>query len=157
MLAGPGDGRADAAEVEPRADLLGRLVQRVVDLLAVELGHDVKGRILRCHASQARRAGRVRHAERASGAPDGRANSDHVSRVTAMARLGLSLRCRPARAVYGRLPEWPKGAVCKTVGSAYVGSNPTPATTTNTPSDSRACGRRLLSFWSVWGVGWPRA
>src|SRR5438045_952264 len=31
-------------------------------------------------------------------------------------------------AAYGRLPEWPKGAVCKTVGSAYVGSNPTPAT-----------------------------
>jgi hypothetical protein len=26
------------------------------------------------------------------------------------------------------LPEWPKGTVCKTVGSAYVGSNPTPAT-----------------------------
>jgi hypothetical protein len=34
----------------------------------------------------------------------------------------------PARTAYGRLPEWPKGAVCKTVGSAYVGSNPTPAT-----------------------------
>src|SRR5208337_2289577 len=32
-------------------------------------------------------------------------------------------------AAHGRLPEWPKGAVCKTVGSAYVGSNPTPATT----------------------------
>jgi hypothetical protein len=31
-------------------------------------------------------------------------------------------------AAYGRLPEWPKGTVCKTVGSAYVGSNPTPAT-----------------------------
>ena len=30
---------------------------------------------------------------------------------------------------HGRLPEWPKGAVCKTVGLAYVGSNPTPATT----------------------------
>src|ERR1700746_1346342 len=29
----------------------------------------------------------------------------------------------------GRLPEWPKGAVCKTVGSAYDGSNPSPATT----------------------------
>ena len=29
---------------------------------------------------------------------------------------------------YGRLPEWPKGAVCKTAGIAYVGSNPTPAT-----------------------------
>jgi hypothetical protein len=27
------------------------------------------------------------------------------------------------------LPERPKGAVCKTVGFAYVGSNPTPATT----------------------------
>ncbi len=35
----------------------------------------------------------------------------------------------PALAAHGRLPEWPKGAVCKTVGSAYVGSNPTPATT----------------------------
>ena len=32
------------------------------------------------------------------------------------------------RAAHGRLPEWPKGAVCKTVGTAYVGSNPTPAT-----------------------------
>jgi hypothetical protein len=30
---------------------------------------------------------------------------------------------------HGRLPERPKGAVCKTVGFAYVGSNPTPATT----------------------------
>ena len=28
----------------------------------------------------------------------------------------------------GRLPEWPKGADCKSVGLAYVGSNPTPAT-----------------------------
>ena len=27
------------------------------------------------------------------------------------------------------MPEWPKGAVCKTVGSAYDGSNPSPATT----------------------------
>ena len=32
-------------------------------------------------------------------------------------------------AAQGRLPERPKGAVCKTVGFAYVGSNPTPATT----------------------------
>ena len=44
------------------------------------------------------------------------------------------MRCRPARTAYGRLPEWPKGAVCKTVGTAYVGSNPTPATTRNTSS-----------------------
>src|SRR5260370_25217032 len=39
------------------------------------------------------------------------------------------LHCAVATAARGRLPEWPKGAVCKTVGSAYVGSNPTPATT----------------------------
>jgi hypothetical protein len=35
----------------------------------------------------------------------------------------------------GRLPEWPKGAVCKTVGIAYVGSNPTPATERKLLSD----------------------
>src|SRR3954451_4497859 len=29
---------------------------------------------------------------------------------------------------HGRLPEWPKGADCKSAGIAYVGSNPTPAT-----------------------------
>jgi hypothetical protein len=37
----------------------------------------------------------------------------------------------------GRLPERPKGAVCKTVGSAYVGSNPTPATTSGNASHLR--------------------
>src|SRR5215468_6630159 len=45
-------------------------------------------------------------------------------------------RAVPGGTVYGRLPEWPKGAVCKTVGSAYVGSNPTPATSQN-PSSAR--------------------
>jgi hypothetical protein len=68
---------------------------------------------------------------------DGQAPNRHVGRavvclrsgrLTVWPRLGLFLRCRPASAAYGRLPEWPKGAVCKTVGSAYVGSNPTPAT-----------------------------
>src|SRR6185437_10113565 len=34
---------------------------------------------------------------------------------------------------HGGLPEWPKGAVCKTAGSAYVGSNPTPATQLQAP------------------------
>src|SRR3954471_18338440 len=29
---------------------------------------------------------------------------------------------------HGGLPEWPKGADCKSVGSAYEGSNPSPAT-----------------------------
>src|SRR6185437_13726047 len=42
---------------------------------------------------------------------------------------GISFSEPRSRCGYGRLPEWPKGAVCKTVGSAYVGSNPTPATT----------------------------
>src|ERR1700752_1725445 len=40
----------------------------------------------------------------------------------------LSFNVPSAQDGQGRLPEWPKGAVCKTVGSAYVGSNPTPAT-----------------------------
>src|SRR5690348_13711305 len=48
-------------------------------------------------------------------------------------------------AAYGRLPEWPKGTVCKTVGSAYVGSNPTPATTSETASDLWLRGRGLSS------------
>ena len=30
---------------------------------------------------------------------------------------------------YGGVPEWLKGTDCKSVGSAYVGSNPTPSTT----------------------------
>ena len=50
-------------------------------------------------------------------------------------------------AAYGRLPEWPKGTVCKTVGSAYVGSNPTPATICrNGPlaAETRRGGRFLL-------------
>ena len=42
LLALPGDGGVGAAEVEPGAQLLGRLVQRVVDLLAVDLAHDVE-------------------------------------------------------------------------------------------------------------------
>ena len=29
---------------------------------------------------------------------------------------------------YGWVPEWPKGADCKSVGSAFEGSNPSPST-----------------------------
>src|SRR5690242_19371379 len=62
--------------------------------------------------------------------------------------LVLGYPCDAASAAaYGRLPEWPKGAVCKTVGSAYVGSNPTPATTCgNGPlgANSRGGGPFLL-------------
>src|SRR5271169_3469177 len=144
VLAGPGDGRAHAAEVEPGTYFLGRLVERVVNFLAVELGHDVKGRLLGCHGSQARRASRApsRRTRRppVRPGPTGR-------RLTVSSCLGLSFSMPPARTAHGRLPEWPKGAVCKTVGSAYVGSNPTPATTCeNGPlaRNSRLCGPFLL-------------
>src|SRR5580693_6229957 len=50
----------------------------------------------------------------------------------------------PHRVALGRLPEWPKGAVCKTVGSAYVGSNPTPATTRGNAPGQRKRGQGML-------------
>src|SRR5690349_20283012 len=53
----------------------------------------------------------------------------------------------PARPAHGRLPEWSKGAVCKTAGSAYVGSNPTPATR-STFAPRRGRGRRTLRLGS---------
>ena len=30
--------------------------------------------------------------------------------------------------MYGWIPEWPKGADCKSVGTAFEGSNPSPST-----------------------------
>src|SRR3546814_7101120 len=33
-----------------------------------------------------------------------------------------------SRRIHGGMPEWLKGTDCKSVGSAYVGSNPTPST-----------------------------
>ena len=42
LLALPGDGGVGAAEVEPGGQLLGSLVQRVVDLLAIDLADDVE-------------------------------------------------------------------------------------------------------------------
>src|SRR5258707_2777521 len=104
LVAGPGDGRAHAAEVESRADLLRCLVQRVVDFLVIYLRHDVE-RGFRCHGIKVRRPG-----------------------ADSSGRFRYPSTCRLWWTALGRLPEWPKGAVCKTVGSAYVGSNPTPAT-----------------------------
>ena len=69
-----------------------------------------------------------------------------VSRLPCGLVLGYPCDAASA-AAYGRLPEWPKGAVCKTVGSAYVGSNPTPATTcVNGPlaAETRPAGRFVL-------------
>src|SRR5690606_18732522 len=42
VLARPGHGGSGSAEVEPRGQLLGRLVERVVHLLAVDLAHHVE-------------------------------------------------------------------------------------------------------------------
>ena len=57
-----------------------------------------------------------------------------------------------ARRHPGRLPERPKGAVCKTVGYAFGGSNPPPATTCeNGPlaADLRLCGPFCFVPWCV--------
>src|SRR6266516_369642 len=45
VIPGPGDGRAHAAEVEPGADLLGGLVEGVVDFVAVDAADDVERRL----------------------------------------------------------------------------------------------------------------
>ena len=34
---------------------------------------------------------------------------------------------RPHSKKYGWIPEWPKGADCKSVGNAFEGSNPSPS------------------------------
>jgi hypothetical protein len=34
----------------------------------------------------------------------------------------------PIIGLYGWIPEWPKGADCKSVGTAFEGSNPSPST-----------------------------
>src|SRR3984885_235839 len=145
MLSRAGDGRSFAAEVEPVADFLRRLVQRVIGFLAVDLADDVKAGLAR-HDHQVRRV-RSLSSHRtlripvcaAAGTPA--TMPEGPRRNQSCCPLFFSLP--PHRAVLGRLPEWPKGAVCKTVGSAYVGSNPTPATKCgNGPlaGNSRLCG-----------------
>ncbi len=50
-----------------------------------------------------------------------------------MAQLAEQLICNqqvsgssPLVGSNGRIPEWPKGADCKSVGTAFEGSNPSP-------------------------------
>ena len=43
-----------------------------------------------------------------------------IARPFGLAFVGF----RPERVRYGEVPEWLKGADCKSAGSAYVGSNP---------------------------------
>src|SRR5438552_4381726 len=87
-----------------------------------------------------------------------------VSRLPCGLVLGYPCDAASA-AAYGRLPEWPKGAVCKTVGSAYVGSNPTPATTSeNGPlaAETRPGGpfpsrHDVYQYVSLWVDAWQCA
>src|SRR5215475_9994047 len=232
MVPRPGDGCADAAEVEPGADLLGRLVEGVVDFLPVDTADDVErrlgghrcsfsGRALtdgqevtavrprarpgrraagsqrpvspcqpiaplvrpfeggltgspdagRCSAKAAPSPPSRRHRPRfpAPGCPPrpavpwaaGRGGIAHpppqASPGAGCSRLGLrrpgevldmaavpqapvgplSFTVPSRGAAQGRLPERPKGAVCKTVGYAFPGSNPGPAT-------SQICSSRAL-------------
>src|ERR1700753_260477 len=135
LLPGPGDRRADVAEVEPLADFLSRLVQRVVDLLPVELGHDVERRICR-HLTTPGRHGRLKPGTRLDSRPAD-VTSDLLAGPAglacpsefALAATSAILICAAARWRFpGGLPERPKGAVFKPVGYAFNGSNPLPAT-----------------------------
>src|SRR5690606_20396648 len=63
-------------------------------------------------------------------------DSDRPARHKALAVAGRFARRAIAHlprsmapAQYGGVPEWLKGTDCKSVGYAYVGSNPTPSTT----------------------------
>ena len=48
------------------------------------------------------------------------------AKLLTQCRISRRLRCLLFR---GGVPEWPKGSDCKSDGSAFVGSNPTPSTT----------------------------
>ena len=84
---------------------------------------------------------------------------EHRSRPTADGAPQRDVRypslCCP-RTAPGRLPEWPKGAVCKTVGLAYVGSNPTPATI-KLAGQTRSVGPGLVRCGSGLRVPLPRS
>src|SRR5215472_4658680 len=74
------------------------------------------------------------------------------------ARCSLSFTVPSGVTARGRLPEWPKGAVCKTVGLAYPGSNPGPATTSgNAPELARLSSGLILSHAAVCGLRHPHA
>ena len=45
-----------------------------------------------------------------------------------------SMACPSGTASYGGVPEWPKGADCKSVAFRFGGSNPPSSTKTNNPN-----------------------
>ena len=47
-------------------------------------------------------------------------------------------------ALYGWVPEWPKGADCKSVSNAFGGSNPPPSTLCRRGGTGRRTGLKIL-------------
>ena len=72
---------------------------------------------------------------------------------TSRLKVRYPSQCRPVGG-RGRLPERPKGAVCKTVGSAFDGSNPSPATTSQDSPQPGASPVRGLFFSVPLRVTW---
>jgi hypothetical protein len=102
-------------------------------------------------------AGRERHRPRlrrpAGRAGQGRGGDMHLPQA---ARGPLSFTVPSCGAAQGRLPERPKGAVCKTVGYAFPGSNPGPATTSgNGPWPGVSPGLRAVVRCVI--IGHPRS
>src|SRR5215212_4238800 len=132
LLAGPVNARVGVLEVKALTHLLGRLIHGVVYLLPVDLADHIE-RIFRCH--DCLRSDDFcsvilpkRHLLAGGGLL--------YDRLVQVGRVAIvSPRQWSEISWLGRLPEWPKGAVCKTVGIAYVGSNPTPATSQKPASD----------------------
>ena len=58
---------------------------------------------------------------------DGNGAVIYAAQIAAATSGLASLVARSSRKA-GGMPEWLKGTDCKSVGSAYVGSNPTPST-----------------------------
>ena len=53
---------------------------------------------------------------------------------------------------FGGVPEWPKGSDCKSDGSAFDGSNPSPSTSfnrKNSLSSDDFCGHRIMAITSA--------
>ena len=71
-------------------------------------------------------------------------NGHYTNKCADVAQLAEQLTCNQQvigsipivglKNYYGGIPKWPKGADCKSVGSAFEGSNPSPSTNIMTRS-----------------------
>ena len=64
---------------------------------------------------------------------------------------GCKHKCRCDAEVTGGVPEWPKGSDCKSDGSAFEGSNPSPSTISLRfeLSGLEKCGHRIMAITSA--------